>query len=527
MKQTSRNILSLFTSDVVRRVLGFFSLAYLARTIGMEEFGAVAISWTVLSYASVLSSAGLHVMGVRTVAQKSQEFGVGEMVLTRFVNALAVLFVTACIIVVALPLVRFGWLILLTSCSVVLHALFLEWYFQGREEMMVIGAGRIASALVYLLILLLWVKSSADIMVTGIAALVGDASLAALLWWKYIAGGSRTSFTPLEAERPAPIHRGGDARPSQPKRLLRRSRQCSLVLANIKFNAPLAPLDNLSNGVNELLTGFTLSARRWKAILQSSLPLGIGGIIAFVSTNFPIMAVGLILSTKEAGVFSAGFRLVSFLLMIDRVLGSVLLPASSRLQSANPAVLSETLSRTLRWMFIAGLPLCVGGGMLAEEILVFVFGPAYLASAAVFQIVLWYFLATMIHTVFVSAMIATGREKEFAHIMVISGLIYGFTIIGLILAVGVVGGAMALVLSEAATVWMMHRAVRSTVVIHLPKHTLGLLMAVGAMAAVLFFAPPLHVMAKIALGGLIFLITLVVSKGISLGDLRELRSQFV
>ena len=74
MRNASKNLLSITGGDLSRRVLGFATVAYLARVMTTSDFGAINIGYSVLSYGLVVSAGGLGTLGVREVAR-----GAGEL----------------------------------------------------------------------------------------------------------------------------------------------------------------------------------------------------------------------------------------------------------------------------------------------------------------------------------------------------------------------------------------------------------------------------------------------------------------
>src|ERR1041385_746062 len=93
MKRLSRNFLAIVLSDLGRRLLGFFTIAYLARRLGPSDFGAINIGFTILSYAGMAAMAGLGTFGARAAARG--ELGPVAAALTgaRFVNSMLMLLV--------------------------------------------------------------------------------------------------------------------------------------------------------------------------------------------------------------------------------------------------------------------------------------------------------------------------------------------------------------------------------------------------------------------------------------------------
>src|SRR5260221_2066567 len=134
--------------------------------------------------------------------------------------------------------------------------------------------------------------------------------------------------------------------------------------------------------------------------MTQAVHIGGGSMLAQASINLPAIVIGILMTNADVGVYSAASKIVFFFLFVDRVAGTLLLPASSRLHASSPETLSSTLEVAVRWIVVIALPLCVGGMILAGTILPFVFGSQYEASVDVFRILIWFSLFTLLHTVY-------------------------------------------------------------------------------------------------------------------------------
>jgi len=79
------------SADLVRRVLGFISVAYLARILGKADFGAVNLGFAVLAYGMVLSAAGFPMIGTKKIAQGAPLEIVGQVIGSRLISTILVL----------------------------------------------------------------------------------------------------------------------------------------------------------------------------------------------------------------------------------------------------------------------------------------------------------------------------------------------------------------------------------------------------------------------------------------------------
>ncbi|MCU0453126.1 MAG: flippase [Bacteroidetes bacterium] len=458
MSSVRQNVSSLLLSEIARRILGFFAVAYLARTLGVEGFGMVMIGLTALSYVSLTGSAGLHVLGTRSVARGTGEVDPGTLIGARLLTTGGAIVVVAVVSVLWIEPPELAAVVLVTSLSGVLHALFLEWYFQGRERLTEVAVARTLGAAFYLSFLVVAVHDTGDLTKAALAAVIGDLGSTGYLLLRY---------------------------------------RRSVGILRIRFG-------------------------EWRSLLAAAWPFGAGSVLGHLTANFPLLAVGAILGSGAAGVFAGGNKLVFFVLMADRILGTLLLPASTRLRQLDAAQLSSVLSRSMRWILLLGLPMGVGGAMVATPLVVLVYGEAFSASGPVFGILIWYAMLTMLHTVYTSALLASDGERRYRNVMAVSALANVAAVTGGILIGDVLGAAVGLLLAEGLSLVLMQRAVRVAMVIPAPVGFGRGVMASIALAVILMLLPDMHVLLTVLWGALAYVGAAMVTRALTTADLREL-----
>ena len=431
----------------------------MARILAVEGFGQVMIGLTVLSYVALAGSAGLHVLATRSVA-RGDDVDPGSVLAARLVNTVVAFLLAASVTILVVPHEALRDVILISVSSAFLHALFLEWYFQGKETMMPNAIARTLGAFVYLVGLLVMVRSPDDVRMAAVAAVAGDLASTGFLFARFKGLGQRLRFR--------------------------------------------------------------LTFRIWIDLMKRAVPFGAGSVLGHVSVNLPILLVGAMLGSAQAGIFSAASKLVFFLLMIDRILGTVLLPASVRLHSLSPEVLHTNLTIALRWIVVVGLPLCMGGVLLGPDLIGLVYGSAFDAAGPLFGILIWFVLLTLLHTIYTSGVIAAGRDVAYRNVMIMSAGLYAVFIALGILAGGLFGAATGMVAAEAVTVVLMQRAMAKTLEPIRPERPGRILLSALIMVAVLFVVPDLHVLLRVLLGSVIYVLATFLLKAVSFGDYRSL-----
>lgn len=459
MKRLSINFASILLSDIGRRLLGFLSVAYLARTIGVEGFGMVSVGLTVLSYSLMVSALGLNTFGIREVARGLRGDDVSKLISVRFVNAIIAFAIVTAVCLLFIQNKEFALVIVVISAAVLPGAVILDWYFQGREQMGAIGIARFGSAFIYLLVLITFVHSPSDLLWVGVAGIVGD-TLASLWMWKRFAREERFRFQ--------------------------------------------------------------LSMSSWKSTMAAAFPLGAGSMLAHFSINLPLIVLSILMTNTDVGIYSAANKLVFFLLVLDRVMATLLLPTSSRLQALGVDRLVSALEITLKWIFILALPVAVGGTILAKSIVVLVFGPAFHLTASTLQILIWYFVLTMILTIYTSGVIACGKEKRYGNILFISTIIYVPLLLLGTLTFGVIGAAISIVVFEGVTVLLMRRELHTIAKIPFPKPIFPILLATALMGCIVWLLPDFHVVVSVLVGGIVYIVALFITGGITRAEIKYL-----
>lgn len=462
MKRFSKNFISIFGSDIGRRVIGFFTVAYLARKLGTSDFGVINIGFTALSYAIMTTAGGLNTYGAREIARSDSFAVVNSLLSLRLAGSLVTYGLLAIVALVLVTDPMIAKVVLVSGIALFAHAVMLEWFFQGREAMGMIGVGRLVSAVVYLLLVILFVRKPEDLLWVAVAAVIGDFVAAAVM----------------------------------------------LTVYRIRYSAP-----------------FSFDTAGWLRMVRQSFQIGVGSMLGHFSINLPPLVLGIMVSTADVGIYSAAQRMVFFLLMLDRVVGTLLLPAAARLHSCSPESLSRTLNYALRWILIAGLPLALGGTVLADGIMRFVFGAQYAAAGKIFQVFIWYFLMTMIHTIYTAGLVAIRQETRYSRIMATGAAVSAATIILFTRLFGSLGTVSALVISEGVTMVLMRRELQKYTRTTLPKSILAVIFASVVMCFVLIGVHFPHVLLAIGSGALVYTIVLFAARGVTAADVAELASR--
>lgn len=467
MKKPLQNIIAVAGFDVLSRLLGFAANAYLARILGAAGFGMMSIGFSVLSYVAMISNPGLSVLGTRNIAAREEmaESLPSSLTTLRFVIA------TVCVLCLGVAAFVFidqpgaGLTVFLFSLSALPMALSLDWYFQGRENLVISSGSKAVTALVYLALVVVLVQTEGEVTRTAIA---------------YLAGNSIAMLLLFELFRRLHVH-----------------------------------------------VRFVWGMDSWKALLWASIPLGVTSFLAQTIMNLPVLIVGIISSTAGAGLFNAAMKLVFVALMVDRVFYTFFFPIISRQRATDEAKYKHTASLALRIVLAISIPVVVAGTVFAHEAISIVYGSGFAGAAVPLQILLLYFLFSVVNTVFMCVMIAENREREYVRIMAVATALLVILCLGLSAAYGVIGAALAVAVGEGLlTLWLFATQRRSvfdlTSQLVVPAAISGLAMLTVSVAL-----RQVSLIGALVAGFVTFSIMLVVLRGFSKEEVQFLRERFV
>ncbi len=471
MKNVLRNLVILAIGDLGSKVLGFFAVAFIARTLGPENFGFINIGLAVLGYLILATSPGVHLYGTRGVA--SGEIDTAQIVVSitglRLVLSILLITVTLIISVVFSSLSPALLLIILFALSLLPLSISLDWYFQGKERMGVITSSRLILNGLYVSFLLLVVGGSGDSLWVPVAFLAGNfgASIYLLFAW---------------------------AREEDISRL------------------------------RELIRWRSIWSRG-KDLILASIPLGLGSTLAQVAFHFPPLLLGLFLGPVEVGQYSAAMRIVFALMIVDRVTSIVFFPVVARFWNSDRQKLSFVSNQFTRMIISLTLPVCLVSFFLAPDMVRAVYGTDYGGAIDVLRVLIWFFLSTSLNTIFLFGLMGVGQERRYAKIMMWGTLAQVGLMVALVYQLGTIGVAVGFVAGEFLISALSFNEYHKVIPVNLFKAIVKPAFSSVVMGLFLFIRPLDSLLPDLFVAFAVYLVTLFLVGGVNRDDIALLRQE--
>jgi len=448
-----RNILRLSIGDLVAKILGFVAFVYLARVLGVEDYGALEFARAALVYVLLFGDAGLELWATRQAARDADLATVaGRVIPLRALLGCAAFLALLGLLAILPPPGQVKTLVLIFAATLVPQAASLRWAFMGTQQMRQVGLALVLAQSLFLAGALLAVRGPADLYTVAVVHLVAELAAAGWLLRRF----SR--------------HHGG-----------------------LRFR-------------------FTL--REAGATVRAALPLGAAHGLALMSFNFDSLLLGMLRGPAAVGLYSAAYKPVTVLLALPVTYFVGLFPVLSRTWADGPAAFDAVVQRSLRLAATFAVPVGVGGTFVAAPVLDLLFGVRYAAAAPAMQILVWSAVLVILRGTFRQGLNAAGRAVVDLRC---AGLATGLNVLlnlAVIPVWGFMGAAVATLASEVVWLLAVTRAFgRHVVAVHMWR-VLMLPAGAGAlMALTMVVTPLLPWPARLALGVAVYAAALLVLGG--------------
>jgi O-antigen/teichoic acid export membrane protein len=465
MRSPVRNASYLLAGEAASRIFGFLTTAILARRLGVDGFGQVGFAAAVMAYGVVSTDLGLVTVGTRSVARdRSAAAELVESVLPlRLLLGFSAAVVMLLIAAVLPKPASVKWLLVLYSLAVVAQSALIEWVFIGSEKMGLVSASRVVTNCAYFALALVLVRDSGAVLFVPVAFTIATLLGVLVLVASYVQ----------------------------------------------RFGLPKLRFGSL----------------RWRELIRSAWPIGAASLLTQLHVNLGLVLLGLISTFQQTGVYNSAFRLVFFLLTLDRVFYTVFFPVVSRFVKERPERLPELVGTAARIILALSLPFCVGASILARSVLAAVFSSGYAAAFSVLRVMVWFLPLSMFNSLAGYTLLAAGKERRFLNNTAIG---VGTAVVLNLVAVpplGSPGAALALVAGEVVLLALMGKDLLGVVRPKLDRRLLAPIAAVAAMAVVVFLLRRMNLVGCIGFGALTYSIFILLLGGITAEDLGLARSE--
>ena len=453
------NFLSLVSADMGVKAIGVISTAILARVIGPGHFGLLNLALVAANYFTLSATWGLPAIGVREISAHKHSARPWTRQITRVRLALAALsFLLLALWLYLFPhTTDFRYLTLAYGLTIFTSVLMLEWPFQGLEQMHYISAGRIVSAFVYLIGILLAIHHANDYFSVPWILVASHLSAILILSWRFF----KTAPEPLSTDSPPhPV----------------------------------------------------------KVLIREAVPIGLSIFLSTLLLNADTLLIGFLRTDAEVGFYSGAYKIVLVFAGIMAAFSNAVFPSIAYYSRHDREKLETLLRYMARLLGLVLFPVMIGGMFLAEPVMKLLYGYQFIEGGAALRILMVSIWLSTMNSVYFFVMISRGENTRLLRVLMIQVATNLTLNLALIPVFGISGAAAATLISDLVGYVLFRKMAGVAIPIRKPFHKVwpACLFMAAALAVGRFYWVSAIWLAPLA--AIVYGLSLFLTRGITRED---------
>lgn len=156
---------------------------------------------------------------------------------------------------------------------------------------------------------------------------------------------------------------------------------------------------------------FNIDFTLWKSLLKQSLPVALYSIFLIIYSRIDVLMLSVMKDEVAIGLYSAAYNLSEPLILIPYSIVASLFPLMSQSFTTSVNTLKKYYEMGLRYTIITMLPITIGTTLLADRIILLIYGQLYVGSIIALKILIWSLLITSNNYLLTSLLISMNKEK--------------------------------------------------------------------------------------------------------------------
>ncbi len=173
------NFISLSTIQILGMVLPLFSLPYVLRTLGFENYGIVALSSSLIMYFKTLTDYSFTITAARDVSVHRANKKAINLIFSKVMTIQTLFLIFSLLIIFILINVyksfqNYWTIYFILSLTLIADIFYLEWFFQGIEKMKFITLTNVSVQILYTISIFVFIKSEKDLITYSLLILFSN-----------------------------------------------------------------------------------------------------------------------------------------------------------------------------------------------------------------------------------------------------------------------------------------------------------------------------------------------------------------
>jgi O-antigen/teichoic acid export membrane protein len=255
---------------------------------------------------------------------------------------------------------------------------------------------------------------------------------------------------------------------------------------------------------------FKFDFRSWKQIISEGWPITFSSAFVFIYNSVDTIIISIIKGENAVGLYQVSYKIIGTCFILSTLINQAYFPALVKSFSQKFTASHETaeiFSRSLRSIFFWSIPITLGGLVLADRLIPFVFGTEYITAIGAFKILIWNVVIYFLSSSMINLLYA-GRQQRKAMVIFFSGAAANMVLnIFMIPMYGIEGAALTTLIAEIVVLVGIYFLAKKITPIRIFHNLFTALTAGLIMTASLFIIRLDSLILMIAAGGGVYLLS--------------------
>jgi O-antigen/teichoic acid export membrane protein len=192
--------------------------------------------------------------------------------------------------------------------------------------------------------------------------------------------------------------------------------------------------------------------RHWPSLLRASWPFGISAATGELTRRFDTVFMSFVLTDAAVGWYNVPFNLMLMVLVVPQAFALAIYPALIKEYRSGHGSIESSVRNAMRYVLLVSLPMSVGGMLLADRIILTLYGATFAPAIAVMQMMVWALPPMFLAEILGRTTSTMHLERITARVKVLSAIIGVALIVALVPSFGLIGAAATMVITQIVDV---------------------------------------------------------------------------
>lgn len=259
--------------------------------------------------------------------------------------------------------------------------------------------------------------------------------------------------------------------------------------------------------------------------LRNCWPLAFAGLFGIFMLNIDIIMLGWWRTSQEIGYYSVSQRVVQIFYALSAIIASAVFPAFSRFVKQKDFERAKLLNeKVVSLLYFLALPLVVGGLILSQPIIKFLFGKEYLPASLSFQLLILTLLVQFPAVILGNSIFAYNQQRKLAYYVgfgSLSNIVFNALLIPFW---GISGAALATIIAQSTYIFPLWFKIKKIINFSTLRHLKKIVASAATMGifSYIFNQFGLNIVINIIISAGIYFVILYLMKENTINEIKSL-----